>query len=113
MAHISGGAVAVICERFHNNGDSAGAIAFINDLFVIIRAAFTGCFFNDAVDIIVGHIIGLRLCNHIPQFGVRGWIRPAFPHRYANFTADFREDFCTLAVRFFLLALDRAPLGMS
>ena len=51
--------------RFNHNGNTARAVAFIDDFFVIRSAAFAGGFFKHSFNIIVRHIVLLCLCDNV------------------------------------------------
>jgi hypothetical protein len=57
-AHIRRGAVAVVGHGLHDDGDAAGAAAFIADLIIIFRVV-AARLLDGAFDIILGH--GFRL----------------------------------------------------
>ena len=67
MAHIRRRAVAVIRQRFHNDRHAVGAVPLIGNGLVVIRIAVTRRFFDNALDIVVGHIGRLRLGDAVLQ----------------------------------------------
>ena len=64
QADFAGGAVAVVGEGIDQDGDTAGAVAFVVDL---IRSGcapeFAGAFFDGFVDGVVGHVHGAGLVD--------------------------------------------------
>ena len=114
MAHLARGAVAVIGQRFHDHGDAAGTVAFVLQRLIIIRVAVARRFFDDALDVVVGHIVRLGFGDAVLQFGVGVRIgAAALFHRHSDLATDFGEDFGFLTVGLFFFALDIIPLRMS
>ena len=114
MAHFAGGAVAVVGHGFHNDGDAAGAIAFIDDLFIVLGIAGTQGLVNGALDIIVGHIGSLSLGDNSGQLGVAAGITAAaLLYRHDHLAGDLGEGLGTLGVCRTFGFLYVVPLGMS
>ena len=113
MADIACGAVAVIGKSFNYNGNSAGAVAFVNDVFKGCFVAHTGGFFNGSVYVVVRHIVGFRLKDKSLQLAVVVGVRASFTDCYGDFTADFGEDLAAGSVYAFFFAFDGTPFGMS
>ena len=113
MAHIRAGAVAVIGYDIANDSHAAGGIAFINDFFVVDAAAFARGLFDGALNVIVGHVIGLGLGDDIAQLAVAFRVRAALAHSDGDFTADLGKDLAARGVRLALFRLNIMPFGMT
>ena len=113
MADIACGAVAVIGKSFNYNGNSAGAVAFVNDVFKGCFVAHAGGFFNGSVYVVVRHIVGFRLKDKSLQLAVVVGVRASFTDCYGDFTADFGENLAAGSVYAFFFAFDGTPFGMS
>ena len=113
MANIAGGTVAIVGNRFHDHRHAAGRIAFVGDLFVIHIAQLACRLLDGAGNIIIGHIVSLRLGNHITQLAIDFRIAAALAHRNRNFTANFRKNLAAGSVSLALFRLNVMPLGMT
>ena len=113
MAHVARGAVAVIGERLHDDGDARRAVTLVDDLLVIVRAAFARGLFDDAFDIVVGHIRRLCLGNDVLQLGVARRVGTALLDRHRDLAADLGKHLCAGVIGLFLFAFDGTPFGMS
>ena len=113
MAHLRRGAVAVVGDDFDDNRHVAGAVAFVDDLFIVDGTALARCLLDGARNVVVGHIVGFRLCDDIAELVVVDRIRAAFFDRDGDFSADFGEDLAALGVGLFLFIFNVCPLGMS
>ena len=114
MAHIRDRAVFVVRQRFHNNGDAAHAVALIVVGLVVDLAVRTRVFVQRALDVVVGHIVGLGLGDAVAQAGVEVRIRRAsLFDGDRHLTADFGEYLCLFRVIRALALGNIMPLGMS
>jgi len=113
VTDITGGAVTVIGESFYDDGNAAGAVAFVHDFFVVVFVGITGSFFDDALDVLVGDVAGLGFGNEVSQLAVGIGIGAAFFNSNGNLTANLGKDFRFLAVGLFFLLFNVVPFGMS
>ena len=68
VTHVGCCPVAVVRKRFNDDRDAVRPVTFVYDIFIVIAAGFTGCFFNCPHNIIVWHIVRTRLCDNIFKF---------------------------------------------
>ena len=113
MAHVARCAVAVVRQRLDHNGDAAGPVALVNDLFVVVGAGVAGGFFDDALDVVVGHVVRLRLGDDVLQLGVARRVGTALAHGDGDLATDLGEDLRAGVIGLFFLSFDGAPFGMS
>ena len=113
VTDIRGGTIAVIGDRRNNHSHAARSIALVLDLLVIDAADFAGSLGDGALDIVVRHIVGLRLGNDVTQLAIDSRIAAAVTDRNRDLTTDFGKDFAARCVRFALFMLDIRPLRMA
>ena len=112
MAHIGRGAVAVVGQGLDHDGDAAGAVTLIGDCLILGLVAALGALDN-ALDVIVGHAVGLGLGNQSRQLGVGSGIAAALLNGHGDLAADLSENLGAGAVGLFLFTLDVIPFAMS
>ena len=112
VADVGRGAVAVVRQGLHQKGGAAGAVSLVKDLFIGVLALAHGLF-DDPLDVVVGHVVGLGIGDGVAQLGVGGGVRPALFDGDRDLPAALGEDLGLRAVGLLLLALDVVPLGMS
>ena len=114
VAHVGGGAVAVVGKGLHDHGHAGGAVALVGHVLVVVGAALAGGLFDDAVDVVVGDVGGLGLGDGVPQAGVGGGVgAAALFYGHGQLTADLGEDLGLGAVGLLLLPLDVIPFRVS
>src|SRR5699024_7502366 len=112
VAQVGGGAVAVVGQGLDHDGHAAGAVALVVDGLVLGLVAALGLF-DDALDVVIGHVHPLGLADQVGQLAVGGGIGAAVADRHADLAADLGKDLGAGAVGLFLLALDVVPFAMS
>ena len=114
MAHGTGGAVPVVRHGLYQNGNAAGAVAFISNGFVVFTGACAGGLLQYALNVIVGHIRRSCLGDDGSQTGVIVGVRAAaLFDRYNHFLGDLGKGRGALCVLRALGFLNVMPLGMS
>ena len=114
VAHVGGGAVAVIGHGLDDDGDAAGAVALVGDGLVIVRVAAAERLFDGALYIVVGHVRGLGLGDDCGKAGVVGGISAAaLLDGDDHLSGDLGEGLRALGVLRALSLLYVVPLGMS
>ncbi len=98
--------VFVVCQRINNNGGSAGAVAFVGGSYVVDGIDIAGCFFDAALDGVVGHVVGFCFCDYIAQSAVVGRVCTALFYGNSNFTADDGKDFTLGRIIFLFFVFD-------
>ena len=112
-AHVRGGPVAVVGGRLHEQRDTAGAVALVHDLLVLLGLVAAARLVDGALDDLRGHVGRARLVQRQPEAVVGVGVGSAGSHRDADLARDLGEDRAALGVVGALLALDLGPLGMS
>ena len=113
VADIGRGAVAVVGHGGNDHGHAARRVALVLDLLVVDAADLAGCLCDGALDIVIGHVVGLRLRDHVAQLAIGRRIAAAVSHRDGDFTADLGENLAARGVRLALFVLNICPLGMA
>ena len=113
MPQVGGGTVTVIGQAIDNDGNTAGAVAFIYEGFIIAVVLCAGGLFDGALDVIVGHVGGLRLCDGIGKAGVCGGVGAALFNDHNDLSCHFGKDLGTLGIGLALFVLNIMPFGMS
>ena len=113
VAQVAGGAVFVVGQRLDDDSDAARSISFVHHVDVGVFIAFARGLFDDAVNVVVGNVVGLCFCDQIAQLAVVHRVRSTFTDRHRHLTADLGEDFSLLGVSLFFFALDIVPFRMS
>ena len=113
MPDLGRGAVGVVGERFDDHRDAAGTVAFVRDF--LVRGAFelTGAALDGALDVVLGHVVRLRLGHRRAEARVAVDVAAAEPRGDGHFLDDAREDFAALRVGSTLLVLDGAPFTVA
>ena len=111
MAQIARCAVAVVGQGFHDERNTRRAVPFVCNLLVVLLA-LSG-FLEQTFNVVVRHIVGLRLCDQRCQTAVVVGIRTSLARRDSDLTANFCKYFGALAISFLLFAFDIRPFGMS
>ena len=112
---LYGGPVAGVCQGRHDDGNAAGAVAFVGDGFVALAAAGAGSLLQHALNVVVGHVGRLGLGDDGGQAGVVAGINgtAALFHGDDHFLCDFGKCSGALGVLCTLGFLDIMPFGMS
>jgi len=114
MAHLGGGAVAVVGEGLYDDGHAVGAVALIHHVLKVVGVAGAQRLVDGALDVVVGHVGGLGFGDDGGQAGVVGGVAAAAGlDRHDHLTGDLGKDLGPLGVRRALGLLDIVPLGMS
>ncbi|MPM74677.1 hypothetical protein SDC9_121666 [bioreactor metagenome] len=110
VAHTRSRAVAVIGQGFHHHRNAGRAVALVHDDLIVCLVVIARLF-DGTVDVVVGHIVGLRFCYNVTQFAVTGGVgTAALTHRHCNFACHFCKNRGLGTICFFFLALDVVPL---
>ena len=112
MANVGGSSVAVVGRRFDDYGNTADTVALI-DHFLILFTVASGGFFDNAVNVVIGYVVGFRLCDKVAQSGVGVRVRAALTNGNRHFFTYLGKDAGACAVVFLLLVHDVLPFGMS
>ena len=114
MAHLGGGAVAVIGHCLNDDGDTGRAVAFISDGLVVIRVAGAERLVDRTLDVVIRHIGGFCLGNDSCEAGiVIGVAAAALFDGHDHLAGDLRERLRALGVLRAFGFLYVMPLGMS
>ena len=113
VADVRGGAVLVVGEDFDEDGDSAGAVAFIVQFLVGRRAELAGALLDGALDVVLRHVRAAGLEDRGAEAGVRGGIAAAHARGNRDFLDEFGKRLSALRVGESLGVLNRRPFTMS
>ena len=114
VADFACGAVQVIGDDLNDHGDAAGSISLVGDLLVVGAVALAGGLLDGALNVVVGHVGGLRLCDDVLQLAVQIGIRAAAGlYGDHDFAADLGKDLALCSIRLGLFILDGRPFVMS
>ena len=114
MADLRCGALAVIGQRFDDDGHAAGAVTLIGDGLVVVGVAGAQRLVDGALDVVVGHVGGLGLGHDGRETGVVIRIaRAALLDGDDDLLGDLGEGGAALGVSRALRLLNIVPLGMS
>ena len=114
QAHVGGGAVAVVRETLHQEGDAARAVALVHDGLVVGATGLgTGATLDGAVDVVGGDGVLLRLLDGVVQRRVTSGVAAARASRNLNVLDEAREELAALGVNGGLLVLSGRPLRVS
>src|SRR5690606_517082 len=94
-AYVGGGAVAIVGQRFDDQGDAAGAIALIAHFLVILAAGSSGLV-DRALDIVLRHRLGLGVVDRQAQARVHVWIGRAHLGGHGYLAAELGKQVGTL-----------------
>ena len=114
QAHVGGGAVAVIRQTLHQEGDAVGAVALVHDGLVVGATGLgTGATLDGAVDVVGGDGVLLRLLDGVVQGRVASGVAAARASCNLNVLDEAREELAALGVNGGLLVLSGRPLRVS
>src|SRR6185369_15039525 len=105
VADLGGGAVAVVGHRLDDQRDAARTVAFVRDF--LVRGAFelAGAAFDGALDVVLRHVVGLRLGHGRTKTGIAADVTTAEACGNGHFLENAREDLAALRVGSTLLVL--------
>ena len=89
-AHVGHRTVRVVGCRLHQEGDSVGAVAFVDNLLVV-GGVLLGGTLDGALDVLLGHVLGLGVLNQNAQTRVARRVGTSGLHGDFNLLADFGE----------------------
>ena len=114
VTHVARGAVAVVGHGLDYDGDAARAVALVGHGLVVIRAAGAESLVYRALDVVVGHIRCLGLCDDRGETGVVGGVAAAaLLDRDYHLAGNLGKGLSPLGVLRALGFLYVMPLGMS
>ena len=104
----------VMCEKesIDDDGDSARSIALVCKLIECRIPELPASLLDGAVDIVLGHVLGLGLEDRCPEACIPFRIRAALGC-YGDFLDELRELLSALCVSDSLLVLDCCPFAMA
>ena len=85
---VGSGTVLVIGQGIDDDCDSAGAIAFVSNIFVINVADVAGSLLNSSFNGVVRHVVGFCLCNDLCQLEVVRRVRTTLFYGNCNFSSE-------------------------
>ena len=112
VANFADRAVAVVGGAVHDDGNAAGPVAFEGDFFVGGAGELTGAALDGALDVVVGHVLGLGGSDGAAQARIAVGITARLGGD-ADFLDELRENLAALGVERTLFVLDCRPFGMA
>ena len=109
MAHLACCSVSVVSKTLNDYSYAVGAVSLISDVLVVIFILAAGSFLDNALDVVVRHVVCLCLCDKVAKLAVVVRVRAALADNYCYLTSDLCEDFALNSVRCFLFTLDIIP----
>src|SRR5262245_19651828 len=113
MAHIGDRACLVVGQAIYDDCGAGDAVAFIADLLVVRAFQAADAALDGALDVILGHIVRIRLVHSEPQPWIAGRVPATQPGRNGDFLDQAREDLPALSVLAVLAMLDVCPFTVA
>ena len=111
-AHVARGAVLVVGQGIDDQRAAADAVTFVHERFVVDVAQFARRLFDAALDIVVGHVVRLRLGDDVCQLAVGLGVGVGL-RRHGDLAPQLGEDAAARRVRLALPCLNVMPFAMS
>ena len=110
MTDLADGAIFVVGEDFDDEGDAAGAVALVGDLFVADAFEFAGAALDGAFDVVGGHVLRFGCGDGATEARVAvGIAATAGLGGDGDFLDEAGEDLAAFGVKRALLVLDCRP----
>src|SRR5690606_30071977 len=113
VADVGDGAVGVVREALDEEGDAAGAVALVRHLLVVGAGDLARAALDGAFDVVLGHVLRLRLVHGEAEAGVHVRVAAAFAGGYHDVARDARPELRAPRVGDALLAFDLRPFIVS
>ena len=113
LAQFAGRAVAVVGEDRAEDGDAAGAVTFVDDVFVVVGSEFAGPFFDRAFDVVLGATHGAGLVDRVAEPQIRVGIAAAVLGRDLNGAAKLAEQLAARGVNGSFAMSDVGGMGVA
>lgn len=112
-AEVGSGAIAVIGDDFDEEGGACGAVGFIESFIGNGAAEIAAAFFDGAVDVVIGHVLGLCSQDGGAKAGVHVRVGAAELGRDGDLFGELAEDRAAFGVDDGLEALDFGPFVVA
>ena len=109
VTDLADGAVFVVGEDVDDEGDAAGAVALVSDLFVADAFELAGSALDGAFDVVGGHVLSFGGGDGAAQAGVAVGIAAAGFGGDGDFLDEAGKDFAAFGVCGALFMLDCRP----
>jgi len=113
VAHFGDGPVPVVGHGLDKNSDTARAVTFVGQFFVVAVIATTGTTLNGPLDGVFFHVGRQSLVDNRPEPGVVVGIAAAKAGGNGQFPDDFGEDLAAPGVLCRLAMLDVGPFTVT
>jgi hypothetical protein len=110
---VGGGAVAVVGDDFDEEGGATGAVGFIESFIGDGATEIATAFFDGAVDVVIGHVLGLRSQDGGAEAGVHVRVGAAELGRDGDLLGELAEDSAAFGVNDCLETLDFGPFVVA
>ncbi len=112
-AEVGRGAVAVVGDDFDEEGGACGAVGFIESFIGNGAAEIAAAFFDGAVDVVIGHVLGLGSQDGGAKAGVHVRVGAAELGRDGDLLGELAEDSAAFGVNDCLETLDFGPFVVA
>ena len=110
--NVTCGTVTVVGLCLNDDCNARGAVALVHDLFEV-DIGVIGKLLNSTLNVIVGHVVCLSLCDKIAKLRVVVGVGTACLNSNSHFLTDLGKDLGLGSVCLLLLMLNIIPLRMS
>ena len=113
VAHLGHGARAVVGEQSTITAAPFEAVALVADLLVVHAVEAARAALDRALDVVLGHVVLVRLVDGEPQPRIHVRIAAAHARGDGDFLDEAGEDLAALGVLAALAVLDVRPLAVA
>ena len=113
VAHIRDGAHAVVGHAIDHYGRALDAVAFVADFLVVHAFQVATAALDRALDVVLGHVLLIRLVDRQAQPRIAVEIAAAQPRGNGDFLDEPGENLAALGVLRGFLVLDISPLAVT
>ena len=113
MAHLGGGAVAIIGHAVGDDGSAARSVSLVANLFIVAVLIAAGSLFHRPVDGVLRHVGSFCLIDGKTQTRIAVDITAAGARRHGDLPDHLGPDFTALLVVCGFLVLDVGPFTVS
>jgi hypothetical protein len=109
VADVASGSVLVVGDALDDDSHAVRTVALIDHVLVVVLVLAAGSLLDDALDVVVGDVVGVSLGDEVTELGVVVGVGTALLDNDGDLAADLGEDLALYSICCFLLALDIVP----
>ena len=113
MAHVGHGARLVVCHAVHHHRRPVDAVTLVAYFGILHALQFAAAALDRALDIVLGHVVGIGLVHRQAQARIARRIAPAHARGYRDLLDQSGEYLAALGILLALAVLDICPLAVS